>query len=186
MTYHSTRQARRLLLELAGSQGGYFTAKQAGAVGYGRQHVEYHVAVGNFERIGHGLYRLPGVALAEHAELIRLSLWSRGRDDRPQAVVSHETALALHGLGDCPEGVVHLTVPRSFRKAAPAGASHRRTTMTSRATPSFASTRDEQWEVRGKARRSGSTPPAEADVPVARRPPAQESSDTSAPYGRAG
>ena len=38
MVYRSTQQARRDLLELAASQGGYFTAKQAAVAGYGKRH----------------------------------------------------------------------------------------------------------------------------------------------------
>jgi len=78
------------------------------------------VKAGNFERVERGLFRLPTVALSEYDDLIRLSLWSRGRDDRPQAVVSQETALGVHGLGELLPKHTHLTVPRSFRKKAPA------------------------------------------------------------------
>ncbi len=76
---------------------------------------------GNFERVERGLFRLPTVALSEYDDLIRLSLWSRGRDDQPQAVVSHETALGVHGLGELLPKHTHLSVPRSFRKKPPAG-----------------------------------------------------------------
>ena len=53
--------------------------------------------------------------------LIRISLWSRGRDDRPQAIVSHESALSVHGLGNLLPTRTHLTIPRSFRKQPPSG-----------------------------------------------------------------
>lgn len=36
-------------------------------------------------------------------------------------MVSHESALALHELGDVMPGVTHLTVPPGFRKTAPGG-----------------------------------------------------------------
>lgn len=121
MIYRSTQNARRELSDLAQTQGGYFTAKQAAAVGYGKRHLDYHVKAGNFERVERGLFRLPEVPPAEYDDLIRLSLWSRGRDDRPQAVVSHETALAVHGLGELLPTCTHLTVPRSFRKKPPDG-----------------------------------------------------------------
>lgn len=120
MAYRSTQQARRELVEVAVLQGGYFTAKQAAAAGYGKRHVDYHVKVGNFERVERGLFRLPTIPPTEHDDLIRLSLWSRGRNDRPQAVVSHETALAVHELGPLLSTRIHLTVPRTFRKPAPA------------------------------------------------------------------
>lgn len=121
MTYRNTKQALRAISELAATQGGYFTAKQAHAVGYLAPHLVYHVRAGNFERAGYGLYRLPTIPLAEHDDLIRLSLWSRGRDDEPAAVFSHQTALSLHELGELIPVGIHLTVPKSFRKRAPKG-----------------------------------------------------------------
>ncbi|MDP9121460.1 MAG: type IV toxin-antitoxin system AbiEi family antitoxin domain-containing protein [Acidobacteriota bacterium] len=120
-SYRSTSQARRALYATASLQGGYFTAKQAAAVGYRKQHLDYHTRTGNFERIGRGLYRLPDLPASEHDDLIRWSLWSRGRDDRPQAVVSHETALRIHDLGDVLPEKVHLSVAPDFRKPCPRG-----------------------------------------------------------------
>ncbi len=118
---HSTRESARTLASLAQAQGGYFTAKQARDSGYEYPQLVYHVTAGNFERVGHGLYRLPTVPIPEHDELIRLSLWSRSRKDEPQAVVSHESALVLHELSELLPGQTHLTVPPKFRKAAPPG-----------------------------------------------------------------
>jgi predicted transcriptional regulator of viral defense system len=102
-------------------QGGYFTTKQAKAVGYDYPHIEYHESTGSFERVGHGLYRLSTLPPGEHDDLVRLSLWSRDRSDRPQAVVSHESALVLHELSDLLPKRIHLTVPKSFRKRSPRG-----------------------------------------------------------------
>lgn len=118
----SSREAARSLATVARNQGGYFTTKQAISAGYGYPHIEYHESTGAFERVDRGLYRLEGVPPSEHDDLIRLSLWSRNRSDEPQAVVSHETALVLHELTELLPGQVHLTVPPSFRKPAPAGA----------------------------------------------------------------
>ena len=120
MPYRDSQAARRALHRAAARQGGYFTAKQARAAGYSKQHVAYHASVGNFERVERGLFRLPTLPPGDHDDLIRLALWSRGRDDVPQAVVSHRTALALHELGDLFSGRVHLTVPPEFRKEPPA------------------------------------------------------------------
>ncbi len=119
MSYRDAQQALQRLTAVAVTQGGYFTAQQAEQAGYVYPHLTYHVNRGNFERAGRGLYRIPTIPLSEHDDLIRLTLWSRGRDDLPQAVVSHESALSLHGLSDMLPGKVHLTVPRSFRRAAP-------------------------------------------------------------------
>lgn len=121
MQYRDTHESLKALYAVAATQGGYFTAKQAAAAGYDYQHLAYHLQTGNFERAAHGLYRLPTIPPAEHDDLIRLSLWSRGRDDAPQATVAHASALFIHQLSDVLPGKVHLTVPPSFRKVAPPG-----------------------------------------------------------------
>ena len=121
MVYRDTLQARRDLHALAAGQGGYFTAKQARAAGYGYAHLAYHAGAGTFERAGPGLYRLADVPPSEHDDLVRLALWSRDRADVPQAVASHDTALALHGLGELLPVRTQLTVPPRFRKEAPRG-----------------------------------------------------------------
>lgn len=119
MSYRDAKSALRQLTQVAASQGGYFTARQAEDVGYDAPHRSYHVIAGNFERAGHGLYRLPSLPLSEHDDLVRLWLWSRGRDDRPRAVVSHQTALALHDLAEFIPTTIHLMVPPGFRKRPP-------------------------------------------------------------------
>lgn len=111
----------RALSALAAAQSGYFTAQQARRFGYLAPHLSYHAAAGNFERAGHGVYRIATLPVAEHDDLVRLWLWSRGRDDRPRATFSHQTALDLHGLSDAIPDSVHMTVPRGFRKGAPRG-----------------------------------------------------------------
>lgn len=132
MIYRNAQAARKALYAVAATQGGYFTTKQAGAAGYTKQHIDYHVSVGNFERVERGLFRLPTIPRDEHDEFIRLSLWSRGRDDVPLAVVSHESALALHDLSDIVPGKVHLTVPRTFRKEPPSNCELHRGQLTAK------------------------------------------------------
>jgi predicted transcriptional regulator of viral defense system len=121
MAYRPTKATLRKLLSLAQGQGGYFTAKQAAEIGYDYPHLDYHVGAGNFERVGHGVYRLPEIPVSEHDDLVRLAFWSRDRDDQPQAVASHQTALAVHSLSDLLPSKIHLTVPMKFRKGAPKG-----------------------------------------------------------------
>lgn len=117
------------LRQIAVKQGGYFTASQARSLGYVRQDQFYHVRARNWTRLGWGLYRLPGYANEMQTDLIRWCLWSRNQDGRPQAVISHESALEYHRRSGRP-GVpsvkagsssckVHLTVPPVFRKALP-------------------------------------------------------------------
>jgi predicted transcriptional regulator of viral defense system len=117
----SAREVSIALSAIAHEQGGYFTAKQAIEAGYGYKHLDYHETAGNFERVDHGLYRLPTVPPAEHDDLIRLTLWSRNQKDEPQAVVSHDSALVLHELTELLPNLTHLTVPLKFRKPAPLG-----------------------------------------------------------------
>ena len=47
-------------------------------------------------------------------------LWSRGRDEKPVAAISHQTALSLFDLGDFNPAKVHLSVPTTFRRNSPA------------------------------------------------------------------
>lgn len=128
MAYRSRKDALRSLTRLAAVHGGYFTAKQAEKAGYAYSHLVYHLKAGNFDRAAHGLYRIPTLPLSEHDDLVRLSFWSRGRDDKPQAVASHQTALNLYDLSDLIPRDIHLTVPPGFRKRQPKGCRlHKRT-----------------------------------------------------------
>ncbi len=115
------RETERALIEIARDQGGYFTAAQAISIGYTYRQQNYHKTRGNWDCIDHGVYRLRNFPESEHEDLIRWSFWSRNRQGEFQAAVSHDTALALHELGDVMPGKVHLTVPPGFRKKAPGG-----------------------------------------------------------------
>jgi hypothetical protein len=46
-------------------------------------------------------------------------LWSRGRDEKPVAAMSHQTALSLFELGDFNPAKVHMSVPKTFRRNSP-------------------------------------------------------------------
>lgn len=111
---------RRRLLAVAASQSGYFTAGQAIEAGYSYPAQRYHAQRGNWLRVDRGIYRLPEWPVGAREDLVRWSLWSRGR-----AVVSHETALSVHELGDVDPARIHLTVPRNFRQSDQAVALHR-------------------------------------------------------------
>lgn len=104
------RDLRRRLFNLASEQAGYFTAAQAKTLGYSYQAQAHHVAAGNWLRIDRGLFRLTEWIPGVHDELSRWTLWSKG-----EGVVSHESALAEHELGEFESAYVHLTVPRGFR-----------------------------------------------------------------------
>ncbi|MDP8925760.1 MAG: type IV toxin-antitoxin system AbiEi family antitoxin domain-containing protein [Actinomycetota bacterium] len=114
------RKAEKLF-ELADRQAGYFTAKQALEAGYGYPLQHYHRERGHWIPVGHGLFRLRRYPERENEDLVRMCLWSRDREDEPQAVASHETALRLYGLSDLMPEKMHLSVPSDFRKRPPEG-----------------------------------------------------------------
>jgi predicted transcriptional regulator of viral defense system len=92
-------------------QGGYFNASQARAHRVSRQLLDHHVRRGRFERIRRGLYRIQGFPTAEHDD-IREAWMAVGI---PDALLSHESALALLDLSDNIPDAVHLLVPRRHR-----------------------------------------------------------------------
>jgi predicted transcriptional regulator of viral defense system len=117
MTRYTER--RTALVAIAARQHGYFTAHQALLAGYAYPRQHYHVHAGDWERIARGIFRLRDYPLPEREDLIVLSLMSHDRSGQPQAVFSHETALALLDLGDANPARIHLTVPPGFRRALP-------------------------------------------------------------------
>ena len=111
----SSKELFSALSGLAAAQNGYFSAKQAVMAGYADSVHNYHVKNGDWEKVYRGIYRLKDHPAGEWPELVIWSLWSRGRGDEPLGVFSHETALAIHGLGDKGQPI-HMTVPTTFRK----------------------------------------------------------------------
>jgi hypothetical protein len=99
------------LFAVAEGQGGYFTARQALSAGYGYRLHNYHVGRGNWLRVDRGVYRLRNFPVGEREDLIRWTFWTQGR-----GVISHDSALEFHAIGDVVPDRIHLTVPPSFRK----------------------------------------------------------------------
>jgi predicted transcriptional regulator of viral defense system len=113
------RETERRLLVIASSQGGYFIARQALSVGYSYRQQHFHRERGNWLAIDHGLFRLRDYPDSPHEDLIRWSMWSRDQRGNVKAVVSHESALHFHDLGETMPAKLHLTVPNNFRKQTP-------------------------------------------------------------------
>ena len=105
-----------VLMAIAQDQQGYFTTKQAIEAGYADNTHTYHVRVGNWERVRRGIYRMTHLPVPEDGEMMAWLLWSRGRDEKPTAALSHETALSLFELGDFNPAKIHMTVPPTFRR----------------------------------------------------------------------
>ena len=120
MPPQSRRERRRKLMAIAAGQSGYFTAAQALEAGFSYAAQRYHTVHANWLRTGRGIYRLPEWPSGAHEDLVRWTLWSSNR-----AVVSHETALSVHELGDVNPERVHLTVPPGFRARAEGVILHR-------------------------------------------------------------
>jgi predicted transcriptional regulator of viral defense system len=107
-----TQQPDVLGLEAeAYQQGGYFNAGQARAHGVSRQLLDHHLRRGRFERVRRGLYRVQGFPAAEHDDIHEAWMAVGGAD----ALLSHDSALALLDLSDNISDAVHLLVPRRRR-----------------------------------------------------------------------
>ncbi len=108
--------ARSTLFEIAESQQGYFTFKQAIAAGFNDKNHRYHVQNGDWIKVLRGIYRLSNYPVGEREELVLWFLWSQNRLGIPQGIYSHYTALDLYELSDYMPSKLHMTVPISFRR----------------------------------------------------------------------
>jgi predicted transcriptional regulator of viral defense system len=96
------------LYEMAEPQAGYFTTAQGQAAGFSRPLLAYQTQAGRFLHVAHGLYRL---AQFPHSPFEDLYVaWLRAG---PDAVISHDSALAVYGLSDHLPSRTHLIVPRT-------------------------------------------------------------------------
>jgi len=74
----------------------------------------------NWIREIRGIFRLPYFTQNdEDAQLVLWYLWSRDRNERPQGVYSHETALRIYDLSDFMPAQLHMSIPCTFRRFNP-------------------------------------------------------------------
>jgi predicted transcriptional regulator of viral defense system len=111
MDGRATKPDWDLLFVTASAQDGYFTTQQAAQAGYSSQLLLKHIRAGRVARTRRGIYRLVHFPAGEHEEMVVAWLWSERA-----GVVSHHTALALHGLSDALPAHLHLTLPRVWRR----------------------------------------------------------------------
>ncbi len=104
------------LFEIAESQQGLFTAKQAEEAGFINKNHVYHVKVGHWTRVERGIYRLNLFPYTSKQQLVTYALWSRNRNGEVEGVYSHETALNHYELSDINPSKLHMTVPKTFRR----------------------------------------------------------------------
>jgi predicted transcriptional regulator of viral defense system len=113
--YDASKPDMRGLEAEAYQQSGYFTAAQARSHGITRQLLSYHLRRGRFTRLRRGLYRIQGFPSSESDEM-REGWMAVGTDD---AILSHESALALLDLSDNIPTAVHVLVSRRHRGLRP-------------------------------------------------------------------
>ena len=99
------------LFEVASAQAGFFSTPQAAEAGYSPQLLIHYLHTRKAIRVSRGIYRLVHFPAGEHEELVAAWLWSE-----LAGVVSHQTALALHGLSDALPARVSLTLPAAWRR----------------------------------------------------------------------
>jgi len=112
---------KQKLFETASLQQGYFTAKQAVRAGFSYRMQTHYKQSGEWLEIDRGIFRLAQFPNSPDEDYVRWSLWSRDRNGRPQAVISHGSALSIHELSDIMPSKIHFTVPPGFRKKASKG-----------------------------------------------------------------
>jgi hypothetical protein len=95
---------------VAAEQQGYFSLRQAAACGISSQLLLHHARAGRLRRVGRGAFHLSRFAPSTDEACVVAWLWSEG-----QGVLSHHTALWLHGLLDARPAYVYLSVPHEWR-----------------------------------------------------------------------
>jgi len=102
------------LYQIAEEQAGYFTATQARQAGFSSSLLSYHLDADRFDRVRPRIYRFVQFPASPHEDLHIASLQAG-----PDAVVSHDSALALYDLSDRLPDQVHVTIPRTASRRRP-------------------------------------------------------------------
>ena len=82
MTTRAKKTPLQTLFEIAESQEGLFTAKQAEAAGFSKTNHGYHVDVGNWIREHRGIFRLAQFPRSEYEQYVLWALWSCNRQEK--------------------------------------------------------------------------------------------------------
>lgn len=103
------------VFDLGADNYGFVTQEQARELGIPAQRLVVMRSRGLLERRRHGLYRVTALPVTPLDGYMEATLWPVG----VQGVLSHETALELHGLSDVNPARIHVTVPRRYRTRRP-------------------------------------------------------------------
>src|ERR1035437_6905385 len=98
------------LYGVAEPQGGYFATWQAVEAGVSGRLLSHYATHDDIVRVAHGVYRLRRFPDHRFGDLIATVLWVGG-----DSAISHDSALAVYGLGAAMPSVIHVTVARLFR-----------------------------------------------------------------------
>ena len=109
------RQWDTVLYGIAEDQAGYFTAAQARSAGLHQVRLVQLAQQGDIERVSRGVYRFARFPVSRHGHFMDAVLWPQVRRPDVAGVVSHESALAIHGLSDVNPTRVHITLPAAVR-----------------------------------------------------------------------
>ena len=115
----TTRTADGRAARLAARRHGLITLPQALAVGLTTDQIQHRTRTGRWEIVGRAVYRIAGAPASTHQEGLAAVL-SAG----PTALVSHQSALALVGVGS-PSAMPHLTVAPTASARTPRVVLHR-------------------------------------------------------------
>jgi predicted transcriptional regulator of viral defense system len=109
------RQWDTVLYGIAEDQIGYFTAAQARAAGLQQIRLVQLAQQGDIERVSRGVYRFTRFPVSRLGDYMEAALWPQVRRPGVIGVVSHQSALSIHGLSDVSPAQIHLTLPTTVR-----------------------------------------------------------------------
>jgi predicted transcriptional regulator of viral defense system len=109
------RQWDTVLYGIAEDQSGYFTAAQARAAGLHPVRLVQLAEQGDIERVTRGVYRLTRFPVSQLGHYMEAVLWPQVRRPDVVGVVSHQSALSIHGLSDVSPARIHVTLPTAVR-----------------------------------------------------------------------
>jgi predicted transcriptional regulator of viral defense system len=98
------------ILDIAQEQHGFVRSADLRNRGISPKRLADYAARGQAEHLGYGLYRLLLVPPSRWDEFMKATIWPDGR-----GILSHETALDLHGLCDVNPNHIDITVPERYR-----------------------------------------------------------------------
>ncbi|WP_181027111.1 type IV toxin-antitoxin system AbiEi family antitoxin domain-containing protein [Rathayibacter sp. AY1E9] len=103
--------ARDELWPIALGQYGFITTVDAREAGVAPNELAKLASRNRLAHVGHGLYRFPELPETGRDDYMRAVL----AVGEPNALLSHDTALAVHELCDINPDTVHVTIPRASR-----------------------------------------------------------------------